>query len=186
MHLKISIHSPEGLNNWERNHILLISLLRWLCISTKNYCFFVLGVFAKLILNNLKLRYLPWSRFSYRNLHISFEMTFLKFSVALYFHSQLFKLSGECTTLVDKIRLNRFRKFLNLFLNLVYIVENNVIVFIVSTSPSKPSFGMTLTWQLLVERQIPFSMTWLISLPSVHHHVFLHRSYSAEIHSWFN
>ncbi len=28
--------------------------------------------------------------------YILFEMTFLKFSVALYCHSQLFKLSGEC------------------------------------------------------------------------------------------
>ncbi len=36
------VHSPDGLNNWERNHIL--SLLRWLYISTKNYCFIVLGV----------------------------------------------------------------------------------------------------------------------------------------------
>ena len=28
--------------------------------------------------------------------YISFEMTFLKFPVALYCHSQLFKLSGKC------------------------------------------------------------------------------------------
>ena len=43
----LELHSPNGLNNWERNHIL--SLLRWLYNSTKNHCFIVLGVFAKLI-----------------------------------------------------------------------------------------------------------------------------------------
>ncbi len=45
----------------------ILSLLCWLYSSTKNYCFIV------------------------------FEMTFLKFSVALYCHSQLFKPSGECS-----------------------------------------------------------------------------------------